>query len=324
LVSIHRFVLPEDQPRERLDKLLAGLLPESSRATLQRWIEQGRVTVDGRPCRARDRLGPGRCVEVVPAAPPPTRAVPDGSVRFQVLYEDPYLIVVDKPAGLVVHPAKGHQEGTLVNGLLARYAEDWAEQAEREAASAIRPGIVHRIDKDTSGILVVARCEQAREGLKAQLSAHQMGRRYLGITLGVPQTTTLSTLYGRHPRSRLRWCSLVREGKPAVTHVRAIEVLAQATAALVECRLETGRTHQIRVHLSERTKTPLLGDSLYGRRSATPHIVEAERLLGRHALHAAELSFIHPVTGVELTFQAPAPADFARALEYLRGCREKG
>jgi 23S rRNA pseudouridine1911/1915/1917 synthase len=303
---------------------LVGLLPESSRATLQRWIEQGRVTVDGKPCRARDRLGPGRCIEVVPAAPPPTRATPDASVHFRVLYEDRYLVVVDKPAGLVVHPAKGHQDGTLVNGLLARYTGDWAESAESEASTAIRPGIVHRIDKDTSGILVVARCEQAREGLKAQLSAHRMGRRYLGITLGVPRTTTLSTLYARHPRSRLKWCSLVREGKPAVTHVRALEVLAQATAALVECRLETGRTHQIRVHLAERTKTPLLGDLLYGRRTETPHIVEAERLLGRQALHAAELSFCHPVTGAELAFQAPPPADFARALEYLRGCLPDG
>jgi 23S rRNA pseudouridine1911/1915/1917 synthase len=324
LVSIHRFVLPEDQPRERLDKLLAKLLPETSRATLQRWIEQGRVNVDGKPCRARDRLGPGHRIEVVPAAPPPTRATPDGSVSFQVLYEDPYLVVVDKPAGLVVHPAKGHQDGTLVNGLLARYAGDWTEQADSDGSSAIRPGIVHRIDKDTSGILVIARCEQAREGLKAQLASHQMGRRYLGITGGAPRTTTLSTLYGRHPRSRLKWCSLVREGKVAVTHVRTLEVLAEATAALVECRLETGRTHQIRVHLAEQTKTPLLGDSLYGKRSQTPHIVEAERLLGRHALHAAELAFCHPVTGAELAFQAAPPADFSRALEYLRGYRHKG
>jgi 23S rRNA pseudouridine1911/1915/1917 synthase len=315
-VSAHRFVLPEDQPRERLDKVLSLLLPESSRSTLQRWIEEGRVTVDGKPCRARDRVGPRRCIEVVPAVSPATRAVPNESVQFGVLYADEHLLVVDKPAGLVVHPAKGHADGTLVNGLLARYDWEWVEPTDPGAS--IRPGIVHRIDKDTSGILVVARTELARVGLMAQLAAHQMGRKYLAISLGVPRTTSIRTLYGRHPRSRLKWSSLVRAGKPAITHVRPLEVLANSAAALVECRLETGRTHQIRVHLAEQAKTPLLADPLYGRRSAVPHIVEAERLIGRQALHAAELAFCHPATGKVLAFEASPPPDFARALEYLR------
>jgi 23S rRNA pseudouridine1911/1915/1917 synthase len=201
---------------------------------------------------------------------------------------------------------------------LARYDWEWADAEEPDRSGAFRPGIVHRIDKDTSGILVVARSEAAREGLKAQLAAHQMGRRYLAISVGAPRATTIRTLYGRHPRSRLRWSSLVREGKSAVTHVRPLEVLANSAAALVECQLETGRTHQIRVHMAEQTKTPLLGDPLYGRRVENPHVAEAERLIGRQALHAAELAFTHPVTGQSLEFKLEPPADFARALDYLR------
>ncbi len=322
-MSAHRFVLPDDQPRDRLDKVLAGLMPESSRATLQRWIEEGRVTVDGGPCRARDHVRPRQLIELVPAAPPPTQAVADATVAFEVLYEDPHLLVIDKPAGLVVHPAKGHAAGTLVNGLLARYDWAWADGEDSDPCGAFRPGIVHRIDKDTSGILVVARSEVAREGLKVQLASHQMGRRYLAISLGIPRTTSITTLFGRHPRSRLKWSSLVREGKQAVTHVRPLEVLANSTVALVECRLETGRTHQIRVHLAEQTKTPLLADSVYGRRVQTPHIVEAERLIGRQALHAAELAFSHPVTGAALEFKLEPPADFARCLDYLRSISRK-
>lgn len=317
-MSVHRFILPDDQPRERLDKVVSGLMPESSRATLQRWIEEGRITVDGGACRQKDRVGPRQVIEVVPAAPPPTKAVPDPTVRFGVLYEDPHLLVIDKPAGLVVHPARGHSDGTLVNGLLARYDWDWADDEEAEPSGNIRPGIVHRIDKDTSGILVVARSEMGREGLKTQLARHTMGRRYLAISVGVPKACTIRTCYGRHPRSRLRWTSTGVDGKLAVTHVRPIEVLANATATLVECRLETGRTHQIRVHLAEQTRTPLLGDALYGRPAEAQHLVEAERLIGRQALHATELAFDHPVTGQRLEFRLEPPADFALALEYLR------
>lgn len=314
----HRFVLPCDQPRDRLDKVLARLIPETSRATLQRWIEEGRVTLDGAACKARDCVRPGQSVEVVPAAPPPTRAVPNDSVRFDVLYEDDHLIVIDKPAGLVVHPAKGHSDGTLVNGLVARYGWDRAESEPSNPADAIRPGIVHRIDKDTSGILVVARDEPTREGLKEQLAAHTMGRVYLALSVGVPRAMTIRSLYGRHPRSRLKFSSLVREGKHAVTHVKPIERFGNEQSALVECRLETGRTHQIRVHLAEQSKTPLLADRLYGGASKSQAIVQAEHLIGRQALHAASLSFAHPVTGQTLAFHSELPADFRSALEYLR------
>jgi 23S rRNA pseudouridine1911/1915/1917 synthase len=318
-VSAQQFVVSADQARERLDKVLSALMPGTSRATLQRWILAGQVRVDGDTRRPSDKVTAGQVIEVTPSAPPPTHAVPDATVAFDVLYEDEHLLVIDKPAGLVVHPARGHAEGTLVNGLLARYDWKWAEADNSDEDSQIRPGIVHRIDKDTSGILVVARSEIAREGLKAQLAAHQMGRRYLGLSLGVPRLKTIRTLYGRHPKSRLKWSSCVRDGKPAATHVAVIEELAAMTAALVECRLETGRTHQIRVHLAEQARTPLLADSLYGRRSELPAIVEAERLLGRQALHAAELSFIHPVTGRSFAFESKLPTDFSSALDYLRG-----
>lgn len=321
-MSVLRFVLPEDQPRERLDKVLSELMPATSRSTLQRWIEEGRVRVDGlASCRTRDRVAPGLVLEVTPAAPPPTRAVADPTVQFRALYEDEHLLVIDKPAGLVVHPAKGHADGTLVNGLVARYGWDWSEAseaAEADASGMIRPGIVHRIDKDTSGILVVARNERAREGLKAQLAAHEMGRRYVAISVGVPRRATIRSLYGRHPKSRLKWSSLVREGKTAITHFVVLEVFANALAALVECRLETGRTHQIRVHLSEQNKTPILADSLYGRPTSSLQLLEAGRIMARQALHAAELTFCHPVTGAALSFKASLPPDFAQTLEYLR------
>lgn len=318
-MKVHRFVLPEDQARDRLDRVLACLLPDSSRATLQRWIEEGRVAVDGRPCRSRDRVQPGQAIEVVPAAPPPTQAVADDSVRFEVLYEDEHLIVIDKPAGLVVHPAKGHYSGTLVNGLVARYGWDWAESEATDPETAIRPGIVHRIDKDTSGILVVARSERSREGLKEQLAAHEMGRCYLAMTSGVPKDVTIRSYYGRHPRSRLKFTSLLREGKVAVTHVHPVEQFCSGIAALVECRLETGRTHQIRVHLAEQVKTPLLADQVYGGRLQSPTLLKAESLIGRQALHAARLAFSHPISGNTLAFSAEIPRDFRDALEYLRG-----
>jgi 23S rRNA pseudouridine1911/1915/1917 synthase len=239
-------------------------------------------------------------------------------VRFDVLFEDEHLIVIDKPAGLVVHPARGHADETLVNGLVARYGWDWQGSEPSDPTDAIRPGIVHRIDKDTSGVLVVARGVRAREGLKEQLAAHEMGRKYLALTVGVPMATTIRTFYGRHPRSRLRFTSLVAEGKRAVTHVQAIERFSNACAALVQCQLETGRTHQIRVHLAEQTKTPLLADQLYGTQSKSPTVLQAEHLIGRQALHAAQLAFIHPITGEALSFQSDLPADFRSALEYLR------
>lgn len=306
------------EPSERVDKALVRLIPEASRATIQRWIAEGRVRVDGRICRARDVVRPGALLEVEPSEPPPSRAVPDPSVQYAVLFEDEHLIVIDKPAGLVVHPARGHESGTLVNGLLARGGFERAAADARDPNARLRPGVVHRIDKDTSGILVVAKTEPAREGLKAQFSAHSIERVYRAFTLGVPRSQRIETLYDRHPRSRLRFTSRTRRGKRAVTHVELVEALAGGRSALVSCRLETGRTHQIRVHLSEQLGTPLLADWLYGQRPADPELLSVVEALGRQALHAAVLGFRHPHSGSPLRFESELPGDMARALAQLR------
>jgi 23S rRNA pseudouridine1911/1915/1917 synthase len=315
-----RFVLAPGSAPERVDRAVARLLPEVSRSTIQRWMSEGRVLVGGKPCRPRDPVGAGSVLEVDPGPAPSSSAEPDPTVSVDVLFEDPHLVVVNKPPGLVVHPARGHRTGTLVNGLLARPGFQSAPFDERDQKGALRPGIVHRIDKDTSGILVVAKTERAREALKAELSAHTVERRYLALTLGVPRPGTIRTPYGRDRRSRLRFTSKVREGKPAVTHVSVLEAFA-GRAALVECRLETGRTHQIRVHLSEQAKTPLLGDALYGRTPGVADLKAVADELGRQALHAAVLGFHHPQTREALRFEAPPPDDFLAALEALRSLR---
>lgn len=311
-----RFVLGPGE-RERIDKVLARLWQGASRATVQRLIEQGKVWVDGAPCRARDSVGEGSVIEVEPQPPEPSSATPDAAVRFEVVHEDEDVLVVDKPAGLVVHPARGHRQGTLVNGLLARESftlSDFDDDAELQ----VRPGIVHRIDKDTSGLLVIAKNDAAREALKAQLAAHSMERVYRAITQGVPRVSTIRSLHGRDPRSRLRFTSRVEEGKHAVTHVRVVEVLASGKAALVECRLETGRTHQIRVHLTELAKTPLLADALYRTPQQPKELAPVAEELGRQALHAAVLGFEHPRSKRPLRFESPLPADMERALGVLR------
>jgi 23S rRNA pseudouridine1911/1915/1917 synthase len=293
-------------------------LPDVSRATVQRWIAEGRVKVDGKICRPKQLVRGGARLEVEPSEPPPSTAVPDPDVVFQVLFEDPHLIVVDKPAGLVVHPARGHATGTLVNGLLARGGFERAGADPRDPNAAIRPGVVHRIDKDTSGVLVVAKDEPTREGLKQQLSTHSMERVYRALSLGVPPSGTIETMYDRHPRSRLRFTSRTSAGKRAVTHVRVVEKLAGERAALIECRLETGRTHQIRVHLAEQAGTPLLADWLYGRKPGAPDLLQIAETLGRQALHAAVLGFVHPLTKQTLRFESPLPADLQAALNALR------
>lgn len=304
-------------PRDRVDKVVAARL-QVTRATVQRWIDEGRVRREGQPCKARDAVLPGDVIEVEPGPPPPSSAEPDASVEVRVVYEDDQLIVVDKQAGLVVHPARGHRGGTLVNGLLARpgFARPPADPLDPEGF--LRPGIVHRIDKETSGLLVVAKTERAREGLKDQLSRHAMERVYQALTVGVPPKTTLATLHGRHPRSRLRFSSRVKLGRHAVTHVRPLETLAGGRAALVECRLETGRTHQIRVHLAEQTRTPILADELYGEKRLDPDLRSVAERIGRHALHAGVLGFVHPITGESLRLEAPLPEDMQRALQELR------
>ncbi len=316
--SKRRFVLEAGQPRERIDKALSRLMPETSRATVQRWIGEGRVTVDGGSCRQRDVVGAGSVIEVEPGPPPPSRAEPDASVELSVLFEDAHLIVIDKPAGMVVHPARGHARGTLVSGLLAREGFARPPSDPRDTEGPMRPGVVHRIDKDTSGVLVVARDEATREGLKTQFSSHSIERLYRAICVGVPREGTIRTLHGRDPRSRLRFSSRVKRGRTAATDVRVVERLFGGRAALVECTLETGRTHQIRVHLAEQARTPILADRLYGGLPGDPQLRAIAEELGRQALHAAVLGFVHPIDGRSLRFESPLPADMQLALDRLR------
>ena len=314
-----RFELDAGVEPERVDRVLVRLCPGTSRATIQRWIGESRVTIDGRACRARDLVRAGTNIEVDPGPEPTTRAEPDAGVPFTVVHEDDDLLVVNKPAGVVVHPARGNRSGTLVNGLLSRGSFDVPEADPRDPLGALRPGIVHRIDKDTSGLLVVAKNALAREGLKEQLKAHTVERRYRALTIGVPKPGVVRSLHGRDPRSRLRFTSRVREGKPAITNLVVLEALGAGRAAYVECRLETGRTHQIRVHLLECTKTPLLADKLYrGPAPLGPELLLAAERIGRQALHAFSLGFVHPRSGEGLRFEAPLPDDFASALALLR------
>ncbi|HXS16564.1 MAG TPA: RluA family pseudouridine synthase [Polyangiaceae bacterium] len=313
-----RYEVGTSEAGQRVDKVLAERLPEVTRAAVQRHVEEGRVTVNGQSCRAKDRMRVGWLIEIRLGPPPATSAQPDPTVVLDVIYEDEELLVVNKPAGLVVHPARGHGTGTLVNGLLARpgFSREALTSDEPEPAQ-LRPGIVHRIDKDTSGLLVVAKTAFSREHLKRQLAAHSVERAYLALTVGVPKAGSITTLYGRDPRSRLRFSSQVKAGKRAVTHVKLLERFARDTAALIECRLETGRTHQIRVHLSLEARTPLLGDELYGGLRGPGDVVEIARSLGRQALHAQTLGFVHPRSNEQLRFSSPIPADLNLAMRAL-------
>jgi 23S rRNA pseudouridine1911/1915/1917 synthase len=314
------FLAAPGDPRDRLDRLVVALLARSgraeSRATVQRWIDHGKVLVDGRPARASAAIPEGALVEVSPEPPPVTTAEPDATISIQVVHEDAHLLVIDKPAGLVVHPARGHERGTLVNALLGRGGFDRAGADPRDPAGHLRPGIVHRLDKGTSGLLVVARDEATREALKALFATHTIEREYLAVVAGDAKDATIDTLHARHPTDRLRFTSRTTVGRRAVTHVRVLERLAGAT--LVACRLDTGRTHQIRVHLAERAGTPILGDPLYGRPARDPALRALAESLGHQALHAHVLGFVHPATGHAVRWTSPLPDDVEACLHALR------
>ncbi|HEX6244388.1 MAG TPA: RluA family pseudouridine synthase [Polyangiales bacterium] len=300
-------IISASEAGQRLDKVLAQRHPEISRSTFQRWFDESRVSCAGRVVASKDKALVGQSVHVVPGPPPVSEALPE-AIPLDILFEDEHLIVLHKPAGLVVHPAAGHASGTLVNALL-HHTE--VEQGDGPR----RPGVVHRLDKDTSGVMVVTRTEQAREGLTAQFASHTIERVYEAICVGQPPAQiTYDTLIGRHPTDRKRFSSKVRQGKRAVTHVTRVAQLHGA--ALVQCRLETGRTHQIRVHLADHG-FPLLGDPVYGRAPADARLREAGKQLARQALHARVLGFVHPVTQAPLRFDLSPPADFRRALAQL-------
>jgi 23S rRNA pseudouridine1911/1915/1917 synthase len=286
------------------------LFPEFSRSRLAEWIKGGQARLDGRTVRPRDPVRGGEAVALeVVLAPQTTDAAED--IALDILYEDDAVFVIDKPAGLVVHPGAGNPAGTLVNALLHR---------DPALAALPRAGIVHRLDKDTSGVMVVARTLPAHTALVAQLSARDVHRQYLAVVVGaLVAGGTADAAIDRHPRDRLRMA--VREdGREAVTHFRLRERFRAHTA--LECRLETGRTHQIRVHMAH-LKHPIVGDPLYGGplklpRGATPELVEALRGFRRQALHAEVLEFVHPLTGAPVRCAAPVPADMRDLLQALR------
>lgn len=287
---------------ERVDRFLveaAGL----SRSRLSALIDAGHVQLDGKSVKAAHRLHGGESltweVPEAVAAEPQAQDLP-----LSVLYEDRDIVALDKAAGIVVHPGAGNHDGTLVNALL-HHVKDLAG-----VGGVLRPGLVHRLDKDTTGVMVVAKNDRALEQLQAAFASREVEKTYLGLTLGQPPDAgTFDTLYGRHPKNRLKFSSKVRSGKSAVTH---FSVTARfPTAARVEVRLETGRTHQIRVHFAD-AGFPLLGDVLYGGKR-----VETE-VISRQALHAWRLAFAHPRTGKALLIEAPVPKDFRSAEKQLK------
>lgn len=335
------FRVDETLAGERLDKALAALAPDwLSRSRLRALTEAGAVTrgEDGQAVRdARAKVKAGEVYVVALPAPVPAAPRPQ-AIPLDVVYEDDDLLVVDKPAGMVVHPAPGAWEGTLVNALLHHCAGRLAG-----VGGEARPGIVHRIDKDTSGLLVVAKTDAAHHGLSARFAAHDLDREYLAVAWGAPSTADpravglpgvedegggwlrIETHLDRHRGDRKRMAVTKTSGRRAVTHLRTEAAAGPETkpvASLVRCALETGRTHQIRVHLSW-LGHPLVGDATYGGRSrkAPAAMDEAARALldgfPRQALHAAVLGFPHPVTGEALHFESPPPEDFAALLDAL-------
>lgn len=309
--------VPSALASERLDRVITSLLdgtPDAaSRAEVQRWIEGGHVTIDGARATAKQRARAGSKVEIDRPPPPSSDALPE-DIPLTILFEDEHLLVIDKPAGLVVHPAAGHADGTLVNAVL-HHVQQQDDDAELPGDLG-RPGVVHRLDRDTSGVMVIAKSRVAREALMARFAAHDLERSYLAIVVGEhPASVTYDTLHGRHPHDRKRFTSKTTRGKRAVTNATRVEALAGAT--LVRCVLTTGRTHQIRVHLSE-AGHPVLGDRTYGKPPRDPQLRALFEALGRQALHAAVLGFPHPTTGAPLRFESKLPPDMQAALEALR------
>lgn len=310
-VSIIEAVIGEEQAGLRLDKALAHLLPDLSRERLKALILEGHVTIGGRSLSPSLKVAVGQAFDIMLPEPVAAEAVAQ-DIPLSVVYEDADLIVVDKPAGLVVHPAVGNLDGTLVNALLHH-----CEGQLSGIGGVARPGIVHRIDKDTSGLLVVAKSDRAHEGLAQQFKAHSIDRIYAAIVYGVPKPAagTVDTWIGRSNTDRKKM-AVHREGrgKHAVTHYRTIQRLAGA--ALVECRLETGRTHQVRVHLAH-LGHPLIGDPIYGRDKKGFKTILETLSFKRQALHAKRLGFIHPVTGEHLSFDSALPVDMQELLSEL-------
>ncbi|MFN3620989.1 RluA family pseudouridine synthase [Sphingorhabdus sp.] len=297
----------------RLDSALAAALPQFSRARIQALIANAALRVNGESLTdpASKKMS-GKSFELVVPAPRPDKAVAQ-DIMLDVIFEDQHLIVINKPAGLVVHPAAGHSDGTLVNALLHHC------QGRLSGIGGVqRPGIVHRIDKDTSGLLVVAKSDAAHEGLAKLFAAHDIERKYIALVHGIPAPPagTIRTQIGRSTTNRKKMAVLPEQkGRHAVTHFRVAASFGKT--ALVECTLETGRTHQVRVHMAH-IGHPLIGDSVYSNRQNHYRIGPNQAKFERQALHAASLGFIHPITGETLRFECGIPEDMQLLLTQLR------
>ena len=307
----HEFVIPEDHALQRLDQAVAALLPQYSRARLQQWIKKGELTLDGRAVKPRDKVFGGETVRVSVLQESDVDTAED--IPLDVVFEDEHLLVVNKPPGLVVHPGAGNPSGTMLNALLAH---------EPDLGHIPRAGIVHRLDKDTSGLMVVARTLEAQNGLVRDLQARVVSRLYEAVVYGVvtPLAGVIEGAIGRHPTHRKKM-AIRPGGKDARTHYRVVRAFEEHSH--VECRLDTGRTHQIRVHMQS-LGFPLIGDPTYGGHYRRPKkgdawLEQALREFDRQALHAGKLALTHPVTGEVLNWQADAPEDFRALLDFLYG-----
>ncbi len=301
---------------KRLDQALARLFPDFSRTRLQQWVKEGRVALDGRVCRGRDKVFGGERVELEAVLEDQVDCRPQ-NIPLEVVYEDAEILVIHKPVGLVVHPAAGNPDGTLQNGLLYH---------DPDLIQLPRAGIVHRLDKDTSGILVVARTPGAHRSLVEQLQARRFEREYRAVVTGVMTAGGhVDQPIGRHPVQRVKM-AVVHSGKPAVTHYRIEEKFRNHT--YLKVNLETGRTHQIRVHMAH-IHHPLVGDPLYAGRLRMPagcseELKQMLRGFKRQALHAMRLGLEHPVSGEWMEWQVPVPEDMSRLIEMLRRDRDNG
>ena len=311
----HRFTVAPGDAGLRLDLFLTGREIGLSRSQVQRAVEEGRVHVNGSPVRSGRKVKAGDEVAIVLPAARPSGVIPE-AIPLKILYEDVSLLVVDKPAGMVVHPAAGHSNGTLVNALL-HHCRDLSG-----IGGVLRPGIVHRLDKGTSGLMVAAKSDEAHWGLAGQFKRHEVKKTYLALVYGDPKTDggRIEAAVGRHPTDRKRMSTQSRRGRSAATVWRVRE--RYGVAALLEVDIETGRTHQIRVHLTD-LGYPVVGDRVYGgagriRTVGDPEARARMKALDRQALHAWRLAFTHPVTGESLRFSSPLPKDMADLCGFLR------
>lgn len=307
-------VIVTDIDREefkRLDQFLAKKLPQFSRSTIKRLFEDEQISSPDRSLELKKMPPSGTIIEIEVPPPVPTDLVPE-NIPLEILFEDPHLLIINKPAGLVVHPAPGHYTGTLVNAILYHCPDLKGIGSEK------RPGIVHRLDMGTSGVMVVAKDQATHEGLVSLFSVHDIERKYEALVAGTIRdlSGTITTTLGRHPANRLKMAANVKNGKKAVTHYKVLRSFKSAT--LVELKLETGRTHQIRVHMAQMLQVPILCDPLYGSDSHLKKLPDGVRSIIKdypyQLLHAKELGFVHPITKVSLHFSAPAPSVFREAV----------